>query len=341
MATKNELYTLFTAAFTKPSDANFTRSDANEAAINGVIEYFGLKDATSRQIRAKQLEVFALMSEVIEQIMPKAIEDILGGLVESRNFARDAEPVFEVRGLGKGRAKMGITQGSRGGIYKARRLDDKVFQVPVKIETIAVQSTLEDILLGRYSLAGLMVNILEGFVERIYTGTVAALRTAKTVAPSANIESGSGIDTVKIDGLIRIAAGYGTPVIVGFRQALSQLYNATGWSSPTPTTSILDFDDVRKMGRISMYKGTPIIELPNYIVDESNSEFYFGEGDIFILPTDARPVKVAFKGDLVIIETKHPSGSEELNAHRMIGIGLGLSNNVTVYTDTGITGGLF
>lgn len=336
MATRNELLTLFTAAMTKPSVADFTRRDANEAAVKGIVESFGLKDASSREIRAKQAEVFALMAEAVEELLPNAITDILGGITETKVFDRDAEVIFETRGIGRNRMKMGITEGARGGIYKARRLDSKTFQVPTKVETVSVQTTLEDILLNRYSIADLMVDILEGFVERIYIGCVGALRTAKSVTPAANRTSGNGIDIEKFDSNIRIAAGYGAPVIIGFRLALSKLYNLPGWTQANLTSS-LDLDDVRNIGRISVYKGTPIIELPNYIIDESNRDFYFAENDIFVLPSDARPIKVAMKGDLVIREFTHPSGSEEVNAHRLLGIGLGLANNVTVYTDTTIT----
>jgi hypothetical protein len=39
------------------------------------------------------------------------------------------------------------------------------------------------------------------------------------------------------------------------------------------------------------------------------------------------------KGDLHIEEVKHPSGSVEQSAHRMLGVGLYLTNNICVYTD--------
>ena len=73
--------------------------------------------------------------------------------------------------------------------------------------------------------------------------------------------------------------------------------------------------------------------MPNYLVDETNAGFVFKEAELFILPTESKPVKVAMKGDLHIEETKHPSGSMEQNAHRLIGVGLVLANNICIYTD--------
>ena len=340
MATINELKTLFKSAI-RPNVAEFSKADANESAINAILETYGLKDATARQIRAKQPEVFAIVEEVIEELLPKAVEDIVGGFVETKTFARDAEPIFEIKNIGKARARRGIVEGARGGIYKARRLDSKNFQVPVKVETVAAYVTLEEILLGTYSLSDLMSNITQGFVERIYINCVKALRTAKTLAPAANIKSGAGFDGAALDELVRIAGAYGTPIIMGFRSAISKITNQVGWTGASPNVPVADLDETRNRGIVTVFHGTPVVELPNYLVDETNSEFIFKEGDIFVLPSDSRPVKVAMKGDLHIEENKHPSGSMEQQAHRMLGVGLYLANDICVYTDTEITDGQY
>ena len=315
-----------------PDYTKFSQAQADEAVINGILEVFGLQDASAREIRAHQAEVFALVEEVIEEMLPKAVEDIMGGFAEVKTFARDAEPLFEIKKVGKARARMAITEGARGGIYKARRLDNKNVAIDVKVETVGAFVTLEEILLGKVSLAELMANIRDGFVEKIYINTVKALRTAKTLAPAANVKSGNGFATADIDGLVRIAGAYGTPVIMGFRSIIAKITNDTNWN-------LQDKDDIRNKGFVTVYKGTPVVELPNYLVDETNSEFVFQEGDLFILPTESKPVKVAMKGDLHIEEVKHPSGSMEQSAHRLIGVGLVLANNICVYTDKDVSGG--
>lgn len=336
---RNELISVFKGAIA-PDLTKFSQHDADQLVIEGILEQFGLKDASAREIRAKQPEVFALIEEVIEEMLPAAVEDVVGGFVETKTFARDAEVVFEIKGLGKARARQGIVEGARGGVYKARRLDEKMFQVPVKTETVAVYVTLEDILLGRYTLADLMANIRDGFVERIYIKAVQALRTAKALAPAANIAQGNGIDNATLDRLINIAKQYGNPVIMGFRGVVAKINNGASWTN-VPNIAMADLDEVRSRGVVTIYHGVPVVELPNYLVDENNAEFMFKEGDLFILPGDARPVKVAFKGDLYIQENQHPTGSKEQQAHRMLGVGLMLANNVCVYTDNDVTGGQF
>lgn len=324
-----------------PDYTKFSQAQADEAVIKGILEVFGLNEnSTAREINVHKVEIFALIEEAIEELLPKAIEDIIGGYTEVKTFARDAEPIFEIKKVGKSRARMSIIEGARGGIYKARRLDNKSFQVDVKVETVGAYVTLEEILLGKISLAELMANIRDGFVERVYIKTVQALRTAKSLAPAANIKAGSGFVAASVDDLVRIAAAYGTPIILGFRAAISKINNG-GWTSYNPSISQKDLDDLRAKGFVTEYKGTPVVELPNYLIDETNSGFVFKEGDIFILPAESKPVKVAMKGELHIEESKHPSGSMEQNAHRLMGVGLYLANNVCVYTDNTISGGKY
>ena len=332
--TRNELISIFKGAI-NPDYTKFSLSEANEAVINGIVEFYGLKDASAREIRARQDEVFALVEETIEELLPKAIEDVVGGFVEVKTFDRDAEPIFKTEKVGKSRARMSIVEGARGGIYRARRLDNRNFQVDVKVETVGAFVTLEEILLGKVSLAELMANITNGFVERIYVKSVQALRTAKTLAPAANLVdvTSETFDEAAMDKMIRIASAYGTPVIMGFRSAIAKINNGAGWTQ-TPNISGKDAEDIRSRGFVNMYKGVPVVELPNYLVDETNAEYVFNEGDIFVLPTEARPIKVAMKGDLHMEEVKHASGSMEQSAHRLVGVGLYLANNVCVYTDT-------
>ena len=336
---RNELKAIFKGAIA-PDLTKFSYADANQAVINGIVEAFGLENVSARELRARQAEVFALIEETVEDLLPKAVEDLVGGFVEVKSFARDAEPVFEIKKAGKARARMSITEGARGGVYRARRLDNKGVEVEVKVETVGAFITLEELLLGKISLSDLMANLANGFVERIYIKSVQALRTAKTLAPAANIASGNGFNETALDKLVRIASAYGTPVIMGFRSAITKINNGAGWSQ-TPGISAMDADDIRMRGFVNMYKGVPVVELPNYLVDESNTEFVFQEGDIFVLPTEGKPVKVAMKGELHIVETTHPSGSVEQNAHRLMGVGLCLANNVCVYTDLDVTGGKF
>lgn len=317
------------------ADPNFSVQDVQTSAANALIEHFKInKEISIREL--KQLANMAIIEEVIDEVLPAALEDILGQWAEIKSFGRDEEVKFTLKGIGKNRALLSIVPGSRGGVYKARRLDDRNLFIETKVYTAGIFVTLEEILLGKITLAELMDNILTGITFEIYKSVVAALRTAKTLAPAANRQSGAGVVTDTVDGVIRVIQQYGAPVIVAFQGLAGKFSNAQG--SSNPNVSIDDVNDIRKQAFVSIYKGTPVIRIPNFLADELNLKWIFSEADAFILPSAGKLVKVALKGEGRMVETAHPSGSMEQNFHKMMGTGVLFYQNIGIYTDTDIEG---
>ena len=134
----------------------FSAEDVNEAAVKAIMDELGLdENSSARDICAVEERAFALIEESVDEIMPKKLQDVLGGFAEVRTFPRDAEVVFNIEKIGKNRAKLTISKGARGGIYRAARLDNKYFGVETGVYTVAVYVTLEEIILGTMTLAEL------------------------------------------------------------------------------------------------------------------------------------------------------------------------------------------
>ena len=333
MMTIKDLKSLVKSNFVSTPDVNFT--DVESATRNALIEFYELKDLTPREIKSNKGYIMALIEEVIDELLPEKLQDRVGQFAEVKSYARDAEVIFHIKGVGKRRAFLTIKKGQRGGLYQAARLDDMQMSLPTWTETVGVYVTLEEILLGKYSLVELMNNILDGFVERLYQQVIEALQAAATTVPAANAGSASGIDTDQLDDVIRVIAAYGRPMIMGFHSVISKINNLVSIDSANPNIPTSDLDEIKSQGYIGNYKGTPIVKLPNYIINEvTNAEWMLDESKLFILPANEKPVKVALKGDMTILEVAHPSGSMEQNAHKMLGIGILLYNNIGIYTDT-------
>lgn len=330
-----ELKSLVKSNFVPVAGVNF--SDANSATINALIEHYKLDGLTSREIKANKGLVMALIEEVIDEVLPAKLEDLIGTFAEVKQFARDAEVIFNIKGKGKRRARLSIKKGQRGGLYQAARLDEVHLALPTYTETVGVFVTLEEILLGKYTLTDLMNNILEGFVEKMYVEVVGALRAA--TVPAANHAQGAGFVQEEVDGVIRVIAAYGRPMIFGFHNLITKINNVVAHTDAEGDLHIRmpgsDLDELKANGYIGTYKGVPVIKLPNYIINEvTNADWLLNEDKLFILPAGEKPVKVALKGELLIQEVAHPTGSEEWAAHKMLGIGLLLANNIGTYTDT-------
>lgn len=329
----NELKQVLVAALNGSAITNFSAQDTEKAAVAAIMKECGLTEtSTAREIRAKEDLAFALIEEAVDEILPAKIQDLMGGFAEVRTFPRDAEVVFNIEKIGKNRAKLTISRGARSGIYRAARLDSKQFSLSTHVETVAVFVTLEEIILGTMSIGELYNNILEGFQEAIYKEVFNELATGTPVAGYERIEKDSSASTTlatigaTIDKVIPYVKQYGPATIFGSYEVLSTLWNDAATDHP----ELLDSADKRNKGVISVYKGTPVVVLPNYLVDNGNEDWFYDPKYVFVLPAGARPVKVALKGELYIQRNTAAVGSEKWEAHKMIGVGLAMANNYAV-----------
>lgn len=332
----NQLKLLVKGALSKDASVNF--ADREDAAVKALLEFYGLtEDSNYREIKRVTNGNFAIIEEVIDEILPGELENIMGQWAEIKQFGRDEEVKFNLPNLGKKRALLSIVPGARGGLYKARRLDGKTMTLNTRVYTAAVYVTLEDILLGRVTLGELMDNILKGITYQVYIEVVNALRTIYTLAPAANKHSGAGIVQKDFDNIVRVVSAYGSPVIVCFENFANKFVNTLGGNTYNPNVPVEDLNDIRKYGRVQVYKGHPIIVVPNFITNElTNDTWAFSEADCFILPAGYKPVRVGMQGDGYIAPVHIPSGGEEEHYHKIMGVGLLLVNNCGVYHDTEI-----
>lgn len=326
---------LLNAAFFGLAVENFSSEDVNQAAINKIMETVGLtENSTAREIRAVEPAAFALIEEAIDEILPKKLENVLGEFAEVQSFARDAAVQFNIEKIGKNRAKLTISKGARGGIYRAAKLSNKYFTIETSVYTVSVYETLEDILLGKSTLAELWNNILEGFEEIVYKEVFNALATAEPAATGYDRISDtlSATTTTKdalgdaLDKVIPYVRQYGQPTIFGSYQAVSGLSNpTTDWHIESE-----DARERRQYGFIQLYKGVRIVELPNYLIGTGNDEWFYDPSYVFVMPSGAKPVKVALQGDLYIKDNEQAVGSIKREAHKLMGVGVAMANNFAV-----------
>lgn len=323
------------AALENRPSASFSAEEVNEAAVKAIMAECGLdENSSARDFRAVEDKAFALIEEAIDTILPKKLEQVLGEFAEVRQFARDAEVVFNIEKIGKNRAKLTIAKGARGGIYRVAKLDKKWFSPSTAVETVAVYVTLEEIILGTMSLNELYNNVLEGFEEKIYKEVFNALAAGQSAA-------GTGYNAITtnttkatlgsaIDSVLPVVKAYGIPTIFGSYAALSNIYNPLAASSGYP--NVEDSADIRRYGFVQVYKGVRCVELPNYLV--GGSDWFYDDDKVFVIPSGVKPVKVALKGDLTLIRNTQAVGSEKWEAHKIVGVGVAMANNYAVLTVT-------
>ena len=312
---------------------NFNATDVNKASIVELCKEVGISERpTARELAAHKNELFAIIIEALDEILPADMQNIAGRWADIVSFERDEQVVFKLgQAKAKKRARLSIKRGARSGIYRAAQWDSTLMELDTAVYTVGMYVTLEDIILGRVSLAEYYQNILAGFEEIIYQESVLALRSAATLAPASHIQNISAsldINTA-LDEAVRIARAYGPNVtIFGFASELAKVLNIEDYKSAD------DRADIRAQGFVKAYKGTPVVELPNAILADGDTiTWAFKEGDIFVLPADAKPVKIAFRGDGVLVEDPEPAGGMRWNFSKMMGVGLLLADNVCIVKD--------
>lgn len=318
---------------------NFSASDVNAAAVAERFKALGIpENATGREIRAHRDEAFALIEEAVDEILPQSLQDIFGRFAEVRTFPRDAEVVFNIEKVGRNRAKLVISRGSRGGIYRTARLANKDFGVQTRVYTAASYVELEDILLGRVSLGERYNDILEGFQEELRREVFNALAAGAPLSGYERINGGeaSNVTTTAsalgtaIDKVVPYVKAYGVPTIFGSYAAISAI------SNPVSNTA-LDSADIREKGFVQRYKGRQVVELPNYLTSLSNDEWFYDPSYVFVIPGDIKPVKIALRGEAYRQDNKSAVGTEKWELNKMMGVGIARANNFAVIKVSDIT----
>lgn len=320
---RQELKSILLAAARPQANINF--SDAQSAAKNALNEYLNSAQVSVRDLRPGTT-TFAIIEEILDEVVPLAVEDRTQAFAETRTFARNDQIKFDIRTTYASRRRLYKTlkKGARGGIYRAYRLDGKSLTMNTEVYTVGYFMTLEELLLGTRTVAELINIIADAFTEKIYVEVFEALQAAAAAAPAVNktTTATDKFNQVSLDAVIRIISAYGNPVIMGFRKELALLNSALGNANGLEF-SANDVEDIRNRGYVGVYKGTPLVELPNYLITHNQAgvaQFLFNEGIIYIMPADERPVKVAFQGESFTTEFMDPQGGREWQNHRMMGV---------------------
>lgn len=323
-----ELKQLLIAASKPAPEINF--SDAQSAAKNALMKYFGLENASTRELSRRKYEIFDVINEVIDEVVPGMVQDRTSDFAEIKNIARNEQAIFTIPTTNASRRRMhkAIQRGARGGIYKAYRLDGKDLAVTTRVESVGYMVTLEELLTGQRLLSEMIGIVADAWVEKIYIEVFQALSSAAASAPSVNKVIGTSnttVDNAYLDKLIAIVKGYGRPVIMGFSQHLALISNVQDLEA--------DALDVRNGGYVRVYKGTPIVELPNYIAAHTDTvvDWVFSEDKIFIMPSEQKPVKLVFQGESFTQEVGQAHGGFEYHNHRMMGLAVLFNQYIASY----------
>ena len=333
MATMKELRELGVRAMTQNPPQDFSVADVNGSFREEIRALAG--DAAS--FRRNKLDLFELMENIINDVLPQRVQDRYGVWADFLSIPNGAKAVFKKR-LGKARAKSFVTKVGLDGVFETFRLDRTEFEIDTYGVGVAAVLSWERFLAGQEDLAEYLDIILEGLDDYVYRMIAQAINASINMPRPANTKAtGSDFDASKVDALINTVRAYGNPVLVCTPAFAATIPGNYVVANSQTRIAAQDAEDVREYGYVKMYKGCPVMTIPNSFTDETNSVKTLSDEYLYIVPAvNSKLANVVLEGGVEIDEFKNKDRTMELSAYQKVGVGILHTNDWAIYQNTSL-----
>ena len=320
--------------------AEFTVENVNEAFVDGLKELAG----SYNQFMKNRYDIYDIIIESIDEVLPKNVIDALGAFAEVQTVGQGQKAMFKVK-KGRARAKKFLTQVGLSGVYETFRLDADTFELGGHAVGGGATIDFERMLDGAESLAEVVGIVTEGLENAVFVEVQRALVAALSVMPATNKYSGSwsADEMVKLMNVVR---AYGSPVIY----ACPEFVAAMGPDAIVPvlmnsTTNVAqgiyspkDIEAIHDYGFINVFRGAPVVQIPQSFVDENNVETYVNPRLAYIFPAgQEKVVKVVLEGATQIRDHENKDNSMEVYAWKKMGCAILTHHNWAMYQNESLT----
>ena len=318
----------------------YTSSQVNEALVDGLKGLAG----SINQFMKNRYDIYEIIIAAAEEVVPNKVIDALGIFAEVKQVAQGQKAMYKRSGLGKARAKQFLTQVGLSGVYETFRLDSETFEVGAHAIGGAVTIDFERMLDNAETMAEVMEVLTEGLVDSVFVEVQKALLevvdNAKDFLPENNYYEG-GYDSKELFKLITTVKAYGGNAVIF---ATPEFVNEMGADEIVPVSGNLpgvyhpqDIDAIHNQGYINIFRGTPIVQLPQSFTDETNSKVVMRPDLAYIFPAGKeRIVKVTMEGETQINDFKNRDNSMEIHVYKKIGVGMISYNNWAFFRNTSL-----
>lgn len=340
MATIAQLKELAMHAVRGTAPETFSVENVNEAFRDSLKEIAGSINAFMKN----RYDLYDIIIEAADEVVPNRVTSALAPFAEVRVVPQGQKAVFKTS-IGKNRAKKFLTQVGLSGVYETFRLDVNTFEVSAKAVGGATTIDFERMLDGAEVLADCMDIITEGLTDAVFGEVQKALRAAVEASdrPDANKVVENKFDAQKMFNLMSVVRAYGSDVVIF---APPEFIGAMGPDAIVPVTEQgsqgvyhpEDIDAIHRTGYINLFRGAPIIQIPQSFTDESNETTLVDPQLAYVLPAGKEKiVKVVLEGQTQIYDWTNKDNSMELNVYRKMGAAILTHYNWGVYQNTGIS----
>lgn len=337
MATIQEIKELALNAARGTAPENYSVENVNDA----LRDELNAMCSSINEFRRNQYDIFEIIIETADEIVPKKVIDYVGIFAEVKTVGNGQKAMFK-RKLGKNRAKKFLTQVGLSGIYETFRLDTETFTVEAHAVGGAGTIDFDRMLDGSENMSDIMDIITEGLTDSVFYEIQKALIAAYKAAgvPAANCKEGNNFVPKDMQDLVNVVRSYGTSAVIfacpEFVAAMGP--DQIGDPSYKAVYSPKDIEDIANTGYIKMFRGTPIIQMPQSFIDENNDKTAMNPQYAFVLPAGGeKVVKVVLEGPTQMWMRDNRDQSMEINAYKKMGAAILTYHNWGIYKNKSIS----
>lgn len=337
MATIQEIKELALNAARGTAPENYSVENVNDA----LRDELNAMCSSINEFRRNQYDIFEIIIETADEIVPKKVIDYVGIFAEVKTVGNGQKAMFK-RKLGKNRAKKFLTQVGLSGVYETFRLDTETFTVEAHAVGGAGTIDFDRMLDGSENMSDIMDIITEGLTDSVFYEIQKALIAAYEAAgvPAANRKEGNNFVAKDMQDLVNVVRSYGTSAVIfacpEFVAAMGP--DQIGDPSYKAVYSPKDIEDIANTGYIKMFRGTPIVQMPQSFIDENNNKTAMNPQYAFVLPAGGeKVVKVVLEGPTQMWMRDNRDQSMEINAYKKMGAAILTYHNWGVYKNKSIS----
>jgi len=335
--TLEELKKLAIYAAKNEAPANFSVDNVDAALADGLRDLAG----SINQFMKNRYDIYDIIITAVDEVVPKNVIDAVSIFAEVQQVPQGQKAIFKQK-VGKLRAKQFLTQVGLSGVYETFRLDNKTFELGGHAVGGATTLDFERMLDGAEIMSEYVDVLTEGQTEAVYREIQKALRAALNDKPNTNKVIQNGFDADKMFKLCSVVKAYGNGAVIF---APPEFVGAMGPDAIVPVGTNYqgiyhpqDIDRIHNEGYINIFRGTPIVQIPQSYVDENNVATYIDPQLAYVLPTGGdRVVKVVLEGNTQIYDWTNKDNSLEIDTYRKLGVAILTQHNWGIYQNTGIT----
>ena len=341
MATLSEIKELALHAARRTAPTNYSVDNVDSALCDELKNLAG----SINKFMKHRYDIYEIIIETADEIVPNKVIDALGAFAEVKVVGQGQKALFK-KSLGKNRAKKFLTQVGLSGVYETFRLDKAEFEVSATAVGGGVTIDFERMLDGAEVMADVMEILTEGLTDAVFGEVQKALKAAvnATGRPQANYVIDNVFNGDKMFKLVNVVRAYGGSAVIF---APPEFVGAMGPDAivPIPANGNYgavyhpqDIDAIHNTGYVNLFRGTPIVQIPQSYVDETNTTTWIDPQLAYVLPTGKeKVVKVVLEGPTQINDFKNRDNSLEIYAYKKMGAAILAHHNWGIYQNTGIT----